>query len=37
VVSRLADRIYIMKEGKVEKEITDPAQIKDAAQLECYL
>ena len=37
VVGKLADRIYIMKEGKIEKEITDPAQIKDAAQLECYL
>ena len=37
VVGRLADRIYIMKEGKIEKEISDPAQIKDAAQLECYL
>jgi ABC-type branched-subunit amino acid transport system ATPase component len=37
VVSRLADRIYIMKEGKIEKEINDPAQISDAAQLECYL
>jgi ABC-type branched-subunit amino acid transport system ATPase component len=37
VVGRLADRIYIMKEGKIEKEITDPAQIRDAAQLECYL
>lgn len=37
VVGKLADRIYIMKEGKIEKEITDPAQIKDAAQLECHL
>lgn len=37
VVGRLADRIYIMKEGKIEKEISDPAQIQDAAQLECYL
>jgi ABC-type branched-subunit amino acid transport system ATPase component len=37
VVGKLADRIYIMKEGKIEKEITDPAQIQDAAQLECHL
>jgi len=37
VVSRLADRIYIMKEGKIEQEITDPAEITDASQLECYL
>ena len=37
VVSRLADRIYIMKEGKIEREVTDPAEIGDAAQLECYL
>ncbi|MGD8562920.1 MAG: ATP-binding cassette domain-containing protein [Desulfarculaceae bacterium] len=37
VVGRLADRIYIMKEGKIEKEITDPAQIQDAAQLEWHL
>jgi len=37
VVSRLADRIYLMKEGKIEREVTDPAEIADAAQLECYL
>jgi ABC-type branched-subunit amino acid transport system ATPase component len=37
VVGKLADRIYIMKEGKIEKEIIDPAQIQDAAQLECHL
>jgi branched-chain amino acid transport system ATP-binding protein len=37
VVSRLADRIYIMKEGKIAKEIHDPTQITDATQLECHL
>lgn len=37
VVGRLADRIYIMKEGKIEREIKDPAQITDAKQLECHL
>ncbi|RJX34904.1 MAG: ABC transporter ATP-binding protein [Desulfarculus sp.] len=37
VVSRLADRIYIMKEGKIERELTDPAEIKNTAELENYL
>jgi ABC-type branched-subunit amino acid transport system ATPase component len=37
VVGKLADRIYIMKEGKIEKEIIDRSQIQDAAQLECHL
>ncbi|MFZ5584686.1 MAG: ABC transporter ATP-binding protein [Thermodesulfobacteriota bacterium] len=37
VVGRLADRIYIMKEGKIEREIKDPAQITDAKQLERHL
>lgn len=37
VVSRLADRIYIMKEGKIAREVTDPAEIRESAQLECHL
>ncbi|MEW5912226.1 MAG: ABC transporter ATP-binding protein [Thermodesulfobacteriota bacterium] len=37
VVSRLADRIYIMKEGKIERELSDPAEIKNTAELENYL
>lgn len=36
-VSRLADRVYIMKEGKIERVITDRAEISDTAALECYL
>jgi ABC-type branched-subunit amino acid transport system ATPase component len=34
VVSKLADRVYLMKEGKVIKEIADPDQIADIASLE---
>lgn len=37
VVSRLADRIYVMKEGKIIREITDRNEIADTAQLESYL
>lgn len=37
VVSRLADRIYIMKEGKVIKEMVDKAEIRNTAGLESYL
>jgi ABC-type branched-subunit amino acid transport system ATPase component len=37
VVQRLADRIYIMKEGKIEREVADPAELADLDQLECYL
>jgi ABC-type branched-subunit amino acid transport system ATPase component len=37
VVQRLADRIFIMKEGKIEREVADPAQMADLDQLECYL
>lgn len=37
IVRRLADRIYIMKEGKVIKEIDDPNQIRDGSELETYL
>ena len=37
VVSRLADRIYIMKEGKIIKEMTDRAEIAKTDELEGYL
>ena len=37
IVSRLADRIYIMKEGKIIKEIADKAEVRNTAELESYL
>jgi len=37
IVSRLADRIYIMKEGKIIKEMTDKAEISNTTELEKYL
>ncbi len=37
VVSRLADRVYIMKEGHMIKEISDPAEISDFAAMGQYL
>ena len=37
IVSRLADRIYIMKEGKIIKEMVDPAEVRNTAELESYL
>lgn len=37
VVSRLADRIYIIKEGKIAREVVDPLEIKDTAHLEAHL
>lgn len=37
IVKRLADRIYIMKEGKIIKEIDEPEQIEDTSELETYL
>ena len=37
VVSRLADRILIMKEGEIAREIADPAEIADVAALESWL
>lgn len=37
VVSRLADRIYIMKEGKIIKEMTDKAEVQNTTELESYL
>jgi len=37
VVARLADRIYIMKEGKIDHEIAKPKEIAATAELEKYL
>lgn len=37
VVSRLADRIYVLKEGKVMRELMEVAEIKNTAELEAYL
>jgi ABC-type branched-subunit amino acid transport system ATPase component len=37
VVSRLADRIYILKEGKVIKGLRERAEIENTADLEAYL
>jgi ABC-type branched-subunit amino acid transport system ATPase component len=37
IVSRMADRIYIMKEGSVLQEITDEAEIRDQAYIESLL
>ena len=37
VVNRLADRVYIMKEGKVIREIASRSEIGDIKELESYL
>lgn len=37
VVSRLADRIYCMKEGHIPAELSEPADIQNQARLETYL
>jgi ABC-type branched-subunit amino acid transport system ATPase component len=37
VVGMLADRIYIMQEGKIVKEVTDKEEMKNKKQLENYL
>jgi ABC-type branched-subunit amino acid transport system ATPase component len=37
MVNRLADRVYILKEGKVAREIIDKSQISDTRGLEEYL
>lgn len=37
VVSRLADRIYCMKEGDIAAELCDPADIQNKSYLETYL
>jgi ABC-type branched-subunit amino acid transport system ATPase component len=37
IVSRLADRIYIMKEGSVIKEITEPGEIRDQEYIQSLL
>jgi len=37
IVSRLADRVFIMKEGKIEKTISEKAEIANTRELERYL
>ncbi len=37
IVRRLADRIYVMKEGRIVHEIADPQDIAGSEQLECFL
>jgi ABC-type branched-subunit amino acid transport system ATPase component len=37
VVYRLADRVYIMKEGKIIRELTEKSEIGDLKALETYL
>jgi ABC-type branched-subunit amino acid transport system ATPase component len=37
VVKRLADRIYVMKEGKIIKEIVGKGEMADTTELESYL
>lgn len=37
MVNRLADRIYVLKEGKLTKEIVDRSDISDSRQLEQYV
>jgi ABC-type branched-subunit amino acid transport system ATPase component len=37
IVKRLADRIYVMKEGRIIREINDQNEITDSTQLESYL
>jgi ABC-type branched-subunit amino acid transport system ATPase component len=37
VVNRLADRIYVMKEGTIIKEITEKEEMADTSSLESYL
>lgn len=37
VVSRLADRIYCMKEGHIPAELSDPADMQNQSYLETYL
>ncbi|MBP1735003.1 MAG: ABC-type branched-chain amino acid transport system, ATPase component, partial [Deltaproteobacteria bacterium] len=34
VVGMLADKVYIMKEGKIVREVTDKVEMKDKLQLE---
>jgi len=37
IVSRLADRIYVMKEGRIIKEISEKSEIVETSKLEKYL
>ena len=37
VVSRLADRVFIMKEGKIERTICERSEMANTQELERYL
>ena len=37
IVSKLADRVYVMKEGKIIRELTEKAEINNTPELETYL
>jgi ABC-type branched-subunit amino acid transport system ATPase component len=37
IVSRLADRVFIMKEGKIERTISDKSELGNTRELERYL
>ena len=37
VVRHLADRVYILSEGKIVREISDPSEIADTRGMEAYL
>jgi ABC-type branched-subunit amino acid transport system ATPase component len=37
VVNRLADRVYVMKEGRIIKQISDKSEISNISELETYL
>ncbi len=37
VVSRLADRVFIMKEGKIIREISEKSKMANSTELESYL
>jgi len=37
IVNRLADRVYIMKEGKIIREISETSEMADTKELESYL
>jgi ABC-type branched-subunit amino acid transport system ATPase component len=37
IVNRLADRVYIMKEGKIIREISEKSEMADTKELENYL
>lgn len=37
VVNRLADRVYVMKEGRIIKQISERSEVKNISELESYL